>query len=185
MKPQRLGVDGHEIYRRLRCVGFGAADLARIRVIAPSIEAAADEFTCGFFAVLSELSDARHLFQHPELLETAQRLKRTHLVDMVGGRYGREYVEDRLRLGQIYSGAGIVPSVFVGAYQQLCAALLRERPRPRPPAPSPARPWLSTAARGVLRRGRVAASRRDRRRAVIEDRPPPPGGPGRARDGPS
>jgi rsbT co-antagonist protein RsbR len=121
----RPGIDGQEIHRRLRCVGFEPADLARIRGIAPTITQAADALTDGFFESLGRLSDARRLFDDPHRLYAARQLKRAHLIDMLGGSYGREYVQDRLRLGQIYSDAGIEPSVFIGAYQGFVAAVGR------------------------------------------------------------
>jgi rsbT co-antagonist protein RsbR len=121
----RSGIDGQEIHRRLRYVGFEAADLARIRAVAPSIAQAADALTDVFFEALGRLSDARRLFDDPHRLHTVRQLKRAHLIDMLGGSYDRAYVEDRLELGQIYFEAGIEPSVFIGAYQRFLAAVGR------------------------------------------------------------
>jgi rsbT co-antagonist protein RsbR len=84
------------------------------RVVAVS-ERIADDF----FSYLAQFPEAAPLMRTTSLLEQAKRLKREHLIAMVGGDYGRAYVEQRATLGRIYSKAGLGTSVFLGAFDHL------------------------------------------------------------------
>src|SRR5215510_3333045 len=99
---QRMKIDQQEILRRLEYVDFGELDVRRLRAMAPLVQAMADDATRVFFDSLLLHSPRNRLVQDQEQLEAAQRLKRAHLLAMVEGDYGTDYVEDRLRLGLIY-----------------------------------------------------------------------------------
>jgi len=122
---QRMKIDEQEILRRLEYVDFSEVDVRRLRAMAPLVREMADEATRVFFDSLLLHSPNNRLVQDPQQLEAAQRLKRAHLLAMVEGHYSTDYVDDRLRLGQIYAGAGIEPPVFLGAYQAFIAAVGR------------------------------------------------------------
>jgi rsbT co-antagonist protein RsbR len=72
-----------------------------------------------FFSHLGKLEEARPLLGSRALLERARQLKREHLVAMVQGEYGPEYVVQRLELGSLYAKAGLDARVFLGAFHQL------------------------------------------------------------------
>lgn len=57
------------------------------------------------------------------MLAEAHRLKRDHLIAMVGGDYGREYVEQRIILGSFYSRAGLDARMFLGGFHALLRSL--------------------------------------------------------------
>jgi len=121
----RMKIDLQEILQRLEYVDFGEADARRLRAIAPLVRAFADDATRVFFDSLRLHSPHNGLVQDQRQMETAQQIKRSHLLAMVEGKYGTDYVADRLRLGQIYGSAGIEPPVFLGAYQAFIAAVGR------------------------------------------------------------
>jgi rsbT co-antagonist protein RsbR len=122
---QPMKIDQQEILRRLEYVDFGEADARRLRAIAPLVRAMVDEATRVFFDSLLLHSPDNRLVQDQRQLDAARQIKRAHLLAMVGGHYGIDYVEDRLHLGRIYAGAGIEPAVFLGAYQAFIAAVGR------------------------------------------------------------
>jgi rsbT co-antagonist protein RsbR len=107
------------IERRLRFVGLSDDDLARIESIRSIVTGGIDELTQGFFDYLARFEEARVLSSRPELLERARQLKKSHLLDIVGGHYGVDYVEKRKCLALIYSKAGIEPPLFLGAFHHL------------------------------------------------------------------
>ena len=61
------------------------------------------------------------------MLTDAKRQKRDHLIAMVsgnyGGNYGREYVEQRLRLGALYATVGLDFQAFLGAFYHLMRSI--------------------------------------------------------------
>jgi rsbT co-antagonist protein RsbR len=78
-----------------------------------------DELAGTFFAYLGGLEEGRVLLADQELLERARQLKVEHLSAMVRGEYGLEYVEQRVKLGLLYSRAGLEVRVFLGAFHHL------------------------------------------------------------------
>ena len=107
------------IERRLKAVALASEDLARIartrEVLLPHVE----EYTAAFFAYLGELDEARDFMRNREAVEQARRLKLDHLVAMLGGRYGTEYAKQRIKLGRLYSRAGLEMRLFLGAFHDL------------------------------------------------------------------
>lgn len=118
-------ITDHDVERRRRIVSLSEDDVARIAEARPIVVAHLDELVEGFFAYLSPLEEAGNLFSRREILEEAKRRKREHLLALVGGEYGRRYVEERALLGRLYSRGGLNPAAFLGAFQELLNAIGR------------------------------------------------------------
>lgn len=118
-QSRKFQLSTHDVEQRKRFVSFEIEDLAHIASIKELIIQGADQFTAVFFDTLSNFDEAATLFKRPEMLEEAKRLKREHLVAMVEGEYGVPYVEQRVRLGMLYSKVGLDIRVFLGAFHHL------------------------------------------------------------------
>jgi rsbT co-antagonist protein RsbR len=116
---QQMGLNEETIERRRRIVGLAASDLPRITAIKSLVTQHADDYVGVFFAHLASLEEARPLLTSRALLERARQLKREHLIAMVQGDYGMQYVEQRLEMASLYAMAGLDPRVFLGAFHQL------------------------------------------------------------------
>jgi rsbT co-antagonist protein RsbR len=114
-----------DIERRLEFMALGPDDRTRIAGIKPDILDHLDEHVSAFFDHLAMFEEGRGLTTRGELLKEARQLKREHLVAMASGAYGREYVEQRFRLGQLYSRASIEVSIFMGAFHSLMTSIGR------------------------------------------------------------
>jgi rsbT co-antagonist protein RsbR len=114
-----------DIERRLEFVNLGAEDRARIATLKQDVDDHIDEHVDAFFDYLDKFREAETLTQRKTLLDEARRLKRDHLIAMVAGEYGREYVDQRFRLGQVYSRAQLEVSIFMGAFHTLMASIGR------------------------------------------------------------
>jgi len=114
-----------DIERRLEFVNLGSDDRTRIAAVQRDVLDHLDEHVAAFFDHLARFEEARGLTGRAELIEEARRLKREHLVAMVSGTYGREYIEQRFRLGQVYSRAALEVSIFMGAFHTLMASVGR------------------------------------------------------------
>jgi rsbT co-antagonist protein RsbR len=115
-----------DIERRLEFVGLGSDDRLRIAIVKSDVLAHLDQHIAVFFDHLAKFEEARGLIGHRELLEEAKLLKREHLIAMVSGNYGRDYIEQRFRLGQLYSRAALEVSIFMGAFHSLMASIGRQ-----------------------------------------------------------
>jgi signal transduction histidine kinase len=115
-----------DIERRLEFVDLGPGDRKRIAAVRAAVLDHLDDHLAAFFDHLRKFEEARTLLSDSELADEVRRLKREHLVAMVSGDYGRQYVNQRFRLGQIYSQARLEVSVFMGAFHSLMASIGRQ-----------------------------------------------------------
>lgn len=118
-----MGLTAQAIERRQRAVGLTPDDLARIARIREPIARHAEEMAGAFLAYLGQLEEARTFMGNREAVETCRRLKVEHLVAMVGGKYDVEYAEQRLKLGRLYTRAGLESVTFLGAFADLLRRL--------------------------------------------------------------
>ncbi len=116
---REMALTPQNIERRKEIVRLGPDDMRRIDSIRHVVLDALDELTATFFAYLQRLDEAKGLLGRPDLVEMARQLKREHLADMVRGNYGTAYVEQRIRLGLLYSRAGLEARVFLGGFHDL------------------------------------------------------------------
>jgi rsbT co-antagonist protein RsbR len=116
---ERLQLSPHDIERRKAFVDFRSDDAARIAAIKDLVVRNVDRYGSAFFDHLATIEEAFGLTRNRNLLEQARRLKQEHLVAMVQGDYGRDYMEQRVRLGVLYSRAGLSARVFLGAFHAL------------------------------------------------------------------
>jgi hypothetical protein len=103
-------------------VGLERSDLARIATIKDLVTRKADDFTEVFFDRLRSIPEAAPLFARADVLGEAKRLKRDHLIAMVGGAYDKAYVDQRVALGMLYGKVGLDVRVFLGAFHHLMRA---------------------------------------------------------------
>jgi len=114
-----MGLDQAAIERRRNIVGLDPAVSGRIAAIKDLVAQNVDDFVAVFFDHLAKLDEARPLMVSRALLERARVLKAEHLIAMVQGDYGSNYVEQRIELGILYARAGLDTRAFLGAFQQL------------------------------------------------------------------
>src|ERR1700738_5299625 len=120
---ERLQLSPHDIERRKAFVGFQPDDVGRIAAIKDLVVHDADRYGASFFDHLAGIEEATGLTGNRSLLDEAKRLKHEHLIAMVQGNYGRDYMEQRVRLGVLYSRAGLDVRVFLGAFHVLMRAI--------------------------------------------------------------
>jgi rsbT co-antagonist protein RsbR len=82
-----------------------------------------DEHVEAFFSYLDALPEAHGLFAGREMRSEGMRLKRDHLIAMVSGEYGKDYVEQRVTLGIAYSRAGLDARMFLGGFHAVLRSL--------------------------------------------------------------
>lgn len=118
-KLKELTISQQEIEKRKAYVGLGPSDLERIAAIKNIVVRNARDVANQFFDSLSRFPESKGIFVTPALLEEAKTLKKEHLEAMACGEYGQYYVDQRIRLGRIYSRAGLEPKIFLGAFHSM------------------------------------------------------------------
>jgi rsbT co-antagonist protein RsbR len=117
-----MGINEANIERRKKAVGLGPNDLPRIATLKDVVIQHAEEFTATFFSHLGTLEESKSLLSNRDFMDKARRLKHEHLLALVEGKYGADYVEQRMKLAVLYSKVGLDLRVFLGAFH----ALLRQ-----------------------------------------------------------
>jgi rsbT co-antagonist protein RsbR len=118
-----MGLDERSLENRRKLAGIEADDLRRIASLRELVESNVDTYVNAFMAYLSRLDEAAGLFSNKVLTERARRLKAEHLLSMVRGTYGVEYVTQRIELGLLYSRAGLELPAFLGAFHHMLQSL--------------------------------------------------------------
>ena len=118
-----MGLTEQSLELRRKVAGIEAVDLRRIASLRELVEANVESYVGTFMTYLSRLEDASGLFSNKVLTERARRLKADHLISMVRGTYGVEYVTQRIELGLLYSRAGLELPAFLGAFHHLLQTL--------------------------------------------------------------
>ena len=113
----------YDVERRKKFVNLQEIDLEHIAELKDDVIKHLEEHVGAFFDYLRELPEAHGLMSSGDMLAEARRLKRDHLIAMVGGDYGREYVEQRVILGSFYSRAGLDARMFLGGFHALLRSL--------------------------------------------------------------
>lgn len=113
----------YDIERRRRIVNLLPIDLEHIAELRDDVLENLDDHIDVFFDYLKKQPEADGLISSDNGLAEARRLNRDHLIAMVGGDYGRDYVEQRIILGSVYSRAGLDARMFLGGFHALQQSL--------------------------------------------------------------
>jgi rsbT co-antagonist protein RsbR len=111
-----------DIERRKIIADLTSDDISRILTL-KDIFNESDRYTEDFFSYLRELGEAPALFGRRDALAEAKRRQRDHLAGWASTNYGRDYVEERIALGLLYSQYGLATRVFLGAFHYLMRTL--------------------------------------------------------------
>lgn len=120
---ERLQLSPHDVERRKAFVDLQPEDVARIRSIQDIFLPNADRYVAAFFDHLAGIAETTKLSGSHSALEEAKRLEHEHLIAMMQGDYGGDYMEQRVRLGMLYSRAGLDARVFLGGFHVLMRVL--------------------------------------------------------------
>jgi rsbT co-antagonist protein RsbR len=118
-----LQVMEYDVELRRKFVDLQPDDYPRILALKQLVVPHVDEHAAVFFDYLAKFKEAAALFSNRHLLEEAKRLKRDHLLAMMDGDYGKPYVQQRVKLGVLYSKAGLDVRMFLGAFHSLMKSI--------------------------------------------------------------
>jgi rsbT co-antagonist protein RsbR len=108
---------------RRRLADLQPDDLGRIAAIRDRVSHDVEAHVAAFFDYLARMPEAKALFAHQAAVEEARRLKREHLLAMVGGVYGKSYVEQRVVLGALYARHALDLRAFLGAFNAMMGSI--------------------------------------------------------------
>jgi diguanylate cyclase (GGDEF)-like protein len=119
---QQYRIDEFEIEQRKALFGFGPADAAALMrarpLLLPVLDAVVDEF----YRKQTENDDIALIIGDSETLRRLRLAQRHYLDELFSGIYDEEYVNSRLRIGNVHKRIGVSPRYYlpaVGALREL------------------------------------------------------------------
>jgi signal transduction histidine kinase len=123
-----LTAEGFE--RRKRFSRFTAADAALLGELREVFDRHADETVDRFYGHLMRFEEMRALLGDSGRVERLKHYQRNYLLSLASGRYDEEFAQDRRKIGQVHSQAGVEPQWYLGMYGlylELLLPLIHER----------------------------------------------------------
>jgi len=113
---QHLDIDTQETDKRKRFLQFDHTDMQRLQTINALAEKYADEVIDDFYDHLMSFSDTRAFFTDPQQLARVKNLQKQYFLRLTQGQYDADYVEDRLKIGQVHERIGLPVNAYLGMY---------------------------------------------------------------------
>ncbi len=108
-----------EIARRKEILGFTRADVIVLaearRVVQQHLEAIVDEF----YAHQTAIEEIALIIGDAETLRRLRTAQREYIKDLFSGHYEADYVNNRLRIGQVHKRLGVEPKYYLSAIKVL------------------------------------------------------------------
>ncbi len=118
-----------EIDDRLSFLGLADSDRRLLAELAPLLERHADRLVSAFYRHLLSFEETRHLLADPAVKARLLSKQRAYLLSLAGPTIDEDYVQERLRIGQVHARIGLGPRYYLGAYAlyfSLLAPLITE-----------------------------------------------------------
>ncbi len=111
-----MGITEQEIARRKAWLQFLDEDVARLQGLDRLARRWAHSVIEDLYAHMFEFDEARAFFSDPAVLARAKHAQKEYFARLTEGRYGTEYVEDRLNIGAVHERIGLSVQWYLGAY---------------------------------------------------------------------
>jgi len=113
----RIGLDDAEMHWRKEFTGFDDDDVDALVAMEDEVDASAEAVVEDFYDNLQSFDETVEIFgRSTKSVEQLKRTQEQYLRDLVAGDYGRQYFENRARIGKIHDMLDLGPKVYLGAY---------------------------------------------------------------------
>ncbi len=126
---RQLRITEADIAARMVLLRFDERDARLLRRRRPQVEKHVDELVERFYAQQTSIAEIALLIGDADTLARLKTAQRRYVLDLFGGVYDVEYVNNRLRIGLVHKRIGVEPRLYLAAVQslkQLLIDLLRE-----------------------------------------------------------
>ncbi|MDP2152078.1 MAG: diguanylate cyclase [Methylotenera sp.] len=121
---QELGIDNAEIARRKSFLEFTDADVELLRQLHVHMLEVGEDFAVAFYSHILSFPEMAALVPDVEVLERLKKTQATHFSQLGCGKYGEQYVQQRLRVGVVHQQVGLDPKWYIGAYRKYLSFFL-------------------------------------------------------------
>jgi signal transduction histidine kinase len=123
---ERTGLDQERRAEQLSFFELGDADAEALGAYRPLAEATVDRIVSDFYAHLMRFPELAQLLEaEPGRIAKLQRIQREYFLSIPDARFGADYFESRLRVGDAHQRIGLRPAWYIGAFALYLRLALR------------------------------------------------------------
>lgn len=116
-----IPVTDNDVQRRKDFLGITAEDERILREAHPLVVEHGARIIEQFYTWLLSNEPQRKLLSGPGVLERLKDLQRVYFERLLSGPWGKDYFEDRVRVGLAHHRVGVPPEWYLGAYDRYLA----------------------------------------------------------------
>lgn len=116
---EQMRISEFDIEHRKELLAFGEEDVAALLACRALVEAHIDNLVDEFYKVQTNIAEIALLIGDADTLERLRNVQRRYILDLFGGVYDIEYVNNRLRIGMVHKRIGVEPKLYLSAIQML------------------------------------------------------------------
>jgi diguanylate cyclase (GGDEF)-like protein len=116
---EQMRITDFEISGRKDMLYLTADDAKSLNNAKPYIEAGLSKLVDDFYKLQTAMPDIALLIGDSDTLNRLRNAQRVYILDLFGGRYDIEYVNNRLRIGLVHKRIGVEPKLYLAAIQVL------------------------------------------------------------------
>lgn len=105
-----------DLKERMRYSRFGKEDAELLHGLRKPFEAQAQEVVGHFYEHLSKFEAPNELLSGPGIIDRLKEILVDYLSSLTRRDYGKSYLQNRLRIGQVHEQIGLAPQWYLGAY---------------------------------------------------------------------
>jgi GGDEF domain-containing protein len=108
-----------EIARRKEILGFTPADVTVLAAVRPVIEEHLEAIVAEFYERQTAIEEISLIIGDAETLRRLRAAQREYIRDLFSGFYDGDYVNNRLRIGQVHKRLGVEPKYYLSGIKAL------------------------------------------------------------------
>ncbi len=117
-----------EVERRKEFLEFRKEDSQALRALGETAKKYAEPVIEDLYRHFLSYEETRAFFRDPRVLDRVKQLQKEYFMRLTDGEYGREYVENRLRIGTVHERINLAPKWYLGAYNFYLRAVASRLP---------------------------------------------------------
>ncbi|MDX1803086.1 MAG: GGDEF domain-containing protein [Alcanivorax sp.] len=131
---EQMRITEIDIDARKGLLEFDQQDVQVLLACKPLAEQRVDEIVETFYDIQTSNPDIAALIGDADTLDRLQSAQRRYILDLFGGIYGMEYINNRLRIGLVHKRIGVEPRFYLSAVhllRRLLVTLIIDEIRPQ------------------------------------------------------
>jgi len=116
---EQMQISDLEIANRMELLSLTKSALSQIAQHKELIEDKIDLIVGEFYEKQTEIDEISLLIGDAETLSRLRNAQRKYVIDLFSGKYGSEYVNNRLRIGMVHKRIGVEPKLYLSAVKTL------------------------------------------------------------------